>query len=53
MTLDAIIVGLTVASAAAYLVYRFWPRRRPAASPCSACIAKHRPAVPVKLGGTP
>ena len=51
MTLDAILVAVTVASAAAYLVYRFWPRRRPA-SPCSACVAKHRPVLPVKFGGT-
>lgn len=48
--LDTIIVALTVASAAAYLVYRFWPRRQPA-SPCSACVSKGRHAVSVKLGG--
>ncbi len=51
MLLDSVIVGLTVASAAAYLVYRFWPRRA-AASPCTACVARGRHGVSVKLGGT-
>jgi len=48
--LDQVIVAMTVASAAAYLVYRFWPRRA-VASPCSACVSKGRHAVSVKLGG--
>ncbi len=53
MLLDQLIVAGAVASAAAYLVYRVWPRRRPAASPCAACPSKARAAVPVKLGGAP
>ncbi len=48
--LDSVIVAVVVVSAAAYLVYRFWPRPR-ASSPCSACVAKGRHAV--KLGQAP
>jgi hypothetical protein len=48
--LDSIIVALAVASAAAYLVYRFWPRRS-SSSPCDACVAKGRHGVLAKLGG--
>jgi hypothetical protein len=51
MILDSIIVAATVVSAAAYLVWRLWPRRR-AASPCSGCVSKARHAVPVRAGGT-
>jgi hypothetical protein len=49
MILDSIIVAATVVSAAAYLVWRLWPRRR-AASPCAACPTKERHGIPVRIG---
>lgn len=36
--MDALIVGSAVASAVAFLVWRAWPKRKPAA--CAGCPAK-------------
>jgi hypothetical protein len=41
MILDGMIVAVVVASAVAYLVWHFLPRRK-APSPCAACPAKGR-----------
>ncbi|HYE99248.1 MAG TPA: FeoB-associated Cys-rich membrane protein [Planctomycetota bacterium] len=37
--MDVVITGAVVASAVAYLVWRAWPKRKPAG--CAGCPVKH------------
>ncbi len=53
MILDSIVVAMSVAGAAAFLVWRFLPRRRAVPAPCAACPSKGRHGVALRFRGAP